>query len=266
MISLFVSTILFRWYVFFFWGVGLWALTRATGFPGALLRFAGGYGIAYLCEWSSSRADGWFPFGHYRYLPTTMDREIWIGPLPLMDSMSFDFLAVGALGLAGMAAGHSLGTVLGLPWRAFLPVAFRGVILFVMIDMMIDPVSLRGARWFLGQIYDYPTGGAYFGVTLSNFAGWGVVGALMMALWRVFPPLGPVRNMAYDRGSPSGTQEGVIQRILARWAPAAIYLSVALFNLSVAVYLGEWKIVGADLAVGVLGFFLLRFPGKISAW
>ncbi len=42
--------------------------------------------------------------------------------------------------------------------------------------MLIDPVSLRGSKWFLGQIYYYPVEGIYFGVTLSNFLGWFLVG------------------------------------------------------------------------------------------
>ena len=31
-------------------------------------------------------------------------------------------------------------------------------------------------RWFLGRIFYYPEGGVYFGVPLSNFAGWMIVG------------------------------------------------------------------------------------------
>jgi putative membrane protein len=29
------------------------------------------------------------------------------------------------------------------------------VTFFVLIDVVIDPVALRGSRWFLGQIYGY---------------------------------------------------------------------------------------------------------------
>jgi putative membrane protein len=46
----------------------------------------------------------------------------------------------------------------------------------VLQDVLIDPVSLRGSKWFLGQIYYYPVKGMYFGVTLSNFLGWFLVG------------------------------------------------------------------------------------------
>ena len=235
--GLLFSTLVFRWYVFFFWGVGLVALSRATGVLGGVLRFAVAWGVAYLFEWSSARPGGWFPFGHYRYLPTTKDREIWLGILPLMDSLSFAFLAVGALGVAGLLANCSLGEALavsGRLWRRLLPVA---ILLFTAIDMVIDPVALRGARWFLGQIYDYPAGGAYFGVTLSNFVGWAVTGATILVLWRLLPFRGKGQSGA-----------GLRDRLL----PPFLYLSVYLFNLSVALWLREWGIASADILLALL--------------
>ena len=251
--GLLLSTLLFRWYVFFFWGVGLVALSRATGMLGGILRFAVAWGVAYLFEWSSARPGGWFPFGHYRYLPTTKDREIWLGILPLMDSLSFAFLAVGALGVAGLLANRSLGEALaagGRLWRRLFPVA---ILLFTAIDMVIDPVALRGSRWFLGQIYDYPDGGAYFGVTLSNFAGWAVTGGTILALWRLLPFRGEGRGEA-----------GIVDRLL----PPTLYLTVYLFNLSVALWLREWGIASADillaLLVGGLLFWVRRTLSPIA--
>ena len=242
--GLLLSTLLFRWYVFFFWGVGLVALSRATGMLGGVLRFAVAWGVAYLFEWSSARPGGWFPFGHYQYLPTTKDREIWLGILPLMDSLSFAFLAVGALGLTGLAVRRSLGEILAAPgwlWRRLLPVS---VLLFTAIDMVIDPVALRGSRWFLGQIYDYPDGGAYFGVTLSNFVGWAVTGTAILVLWRFLPLRGEGRE---EGGAPD------------RLLPPFLYLSVYLFNLSVALWLREWGIASADILLAiVVGGLLFR--------
>ena len=54
-------------------------------------------------------------------------------------------------------------------WRVLI----LGAVLMVALDMVIDPVALRGYRWFLGQIYGYPEAGVYFGITLSQF--WGLV-------------------------------------------------------------------------------------------
>ena len=71
-------------------------------------------------------------------------------------------------------------------------------VLFVTLDIIIDPLALRGYRWFLGQIYGYPEPGIYFGIPLSNFAGWLLVGIIMIAL---------------------------LQR-LERWSPRAAWLSL----------------------------------------
>jgi hypothetical protein len=48
------------------------------------------------------------------------------------------------------------------------------------LDVIIDPVALRGSRWFLGQIYGYPQPGVYFGVPISNFAGWFAMGFVLI--------------------------------------------------------------------------------------
>src|SRR5438093_12030985 len=56
------------------------------------------------------------------------------------------------------------------------------VMFFVLIDVVIDPLTLRGSRWFLGQIYGYYEEGMYFGVPLANFGGWALVGAMLITL------------------------------------------------------------------------------------
>ena len=57
-----------------------------------------------------------------------------------------------------------------------------GAVLMVALDIVIDPLALRGYRWFLGQIYGYPEGGVYFGITLSNFAGWFLVALVLIGV------------------------------------------------------------------------------------
>src|SRR5438445_13656511 len=55
---------------------------------------------------------------------------------------------------------------------------------FVLLDVVIDPVALRGDRWFLGKIYYYPEPGVHFGVPIANYIGWGVVGFVAVGLYR----------------------------------------------------------------------------------
>ena len=49
--------------------------------------------------------------------------------------------------------------------------------------MVIDPVALRGDRWFLGKIYYYPDPGTHFGVPLANYVGWAVVGLISLSIY-----------------------------------------------------------------------------------
>ena len=47
----------------------------------------------------------------------------------------------------------------------------------VMVDMVVDPLSVRGDRWFLGRIFWYDPPGPHFGVPISNYLGWFLVAA-----------------------------------------------------------------------------------------
>ena len=52
------------------------------------------------------------------------------------------------------------------------------------VDVVIDPVARLGDRWFLGKIFEYEVEGAYFGVPLSNFAGWMLTATLIVAAYQ----------------------------------------------------------------------------------
>ncbi|MGH7842586.1 MAG: carotenoid biosynthesis protein, partial [Candidatus Binataceae bacterium] len=54
----------------------------------------------------------------------------------------------------------------------------------VMVDMVVDPLSVRGARWFLGRIFWYDRPGAHFGVPISNYVGWYFVAAISIAIFQ----------------------------------------------------------------------------------
>ena len=70
----------------------------------------------------------------------------------------------------------------------------------MLLDVVIDPLAVRGERWFLGHVFYYPEGGVYFGVPLSNFVGWALVGWAIVGgyLW-VADDAGPGAA-----GSPAG--------------------------------------------------------------
>ena len=100
-----------------------------------------------------------------------------------MDSLSFTFL---------LFASYTLALLFTLPQRRaapsgaprLIPLSFDltahtswatlglSAVFMAFIDIVIDPVALRGDWWFFGSIYWYPDPGTYFGVPLANFIGW----------------------------------------------------------------------------------------------
>jgi putative membrane protein len=196
------------------------------------------WGVALAAEHSSIRTG--FPFGWYYYIPRTADRELWIAGVPFFDSLSFAFLLVASYGLAWflLSGGRRFDRpafspeardagAVSRPGRV-LHLALTSV-LFVLIDVVIDPVALRGDRWFLGQIYGYPEPGVYFGVPLANFLGWGVVGATATGLYH-----------AWERHRPDGAVARFEGRALL--CPG-LYFIVLAFNLAVTLFLGEWRLL-----------------------
>src|SRR5229473_6328421 len=88
---LLLSTVALRPYVFIFLGAFLFIAIINFGLRATLLFTVLTYVVALVCEWSS--VHNGFPFGLYHYIQATRGREIWVFGVPLMDSLSFTFLA-----------------------------------------------------------------------------------------------------------------------------------------------------------------------------
>ncbi len=179
-----IGTVLLRPYVFVFLLVYIVAGLSQVGWKKTAAFLVAGYFIAFISEVSSIHNG--FPYGLYHYIPATRDKELWIAGVPLMDSLSYVFLAYcsfsTALFLLSPLCRHKkeliiLDTLsLRYSWRTLILSAF----LMTFLDIVIDPVALQGSKWFLGQIYYYPEKGLYFGVPMSNFYGWFFVGGIMI--------------------------------------------------------------------------------------
>ena len=250
-LSLLASTVVFRSYVFlflifFFISSGLIFGTRKT-----LVLFFITWFIAFVSEFSSTRIG--IPFGDYYYIPSTLDKELWISNIPFMDSVSFTFLAFASYTLSlffflkpspdkkgflqdNESIRHSF-RVLGL-----------AVVFFVFLDVVIDPLALRGDRWFLGKIYAYPFEGVYFGVPVANFVGWAVVGGTSLFLYQWLD----------RRKEKSAHWEVSLKRLLLG---PLLYLIVLVFNISMTFYIEERLLgmVGILIYFPILVFFLIRF-------
>jgi uncharacterized membrane protein len=213
-----LGTVLLRPYVFGFLLAFLAAARIDLGWARTLTFMASVWPVAWVAEWSSTRVG--VPFGLYHYTENTRGQELYIANVPFFDSLSFVFLAYAAFCLVRLARGRA-----GVN-RARL--ALGAGLLMMLLDVVIDPLAARGERWFLGRVFFYPEGGVYFGVPLSNFAGWVVVGAVGVGVYLFLT--GPPRE-----GRP--------------WPGLALYYAVLAFNLIMTLWIGEWVLAAAGLAL-----------------
>lgn len=231
-----------RWYVLLFLAVYLVAATRHLGARRALLFLAAGFAIAWASEVPSIRCG--FPYGLYHYLwqpgePTGLDpREPALLGVPVFSDLSYVFLAYAAACLAEHVLGRAAAR------GAAAAQALAAAVLFVALDVVIDPVALRGERWFLGKIYHYPHGGEHFGVPLTNYAGWLLVGLVTQVLFAAAE-----KRLATPRPAGGTPLLGV-----------GLYFGVCAFNIGVALSIeeGEIAFAGVGTTAPLLAIALAR--------
>jgi uncharacterized membrane protein len=250
------GTVIHRPYVWAFFACFLVVAVRHLGARRAITFAVSTWALAFASEFSSTRNG--FPFGRYEYFDATRARELWISNVPFWDSLSFVFLSYFSFVLA--AAIRSPRASLGeSPWPGLRArsTPLVGGVLMMLLDVVIDPVTLQGDKWFLGQIYAYPGEGFWFGVTAANFAGWFAVGAGSQWLFQRC-----LEWLPWCRGSWQPPP-----RRLA-WAALGAYAGVLAFMLAVTLAIGDLSLAlvsggvsATTLAVVARG---LRVPRAIA--
>ena len=252
LLRLLAGTVQLRPYVFIFFACYLFLAVTHMGWRKTVLYTVFAYLIAFACEFSS--VHNGFPFGLYHYVRATRDRELWIAGVPFMDSLSFTFMSYISWELANLFRSPSIVSrkdvqVISLKriQNSWATAALAGT-LMMYLDIIIDPLTLRGSKWFLGQIYYYPDGGVYFGVPISNFLGWWFVGFVIV---RVFSF---IEQRLFDAFRP---EPGVVfYRYKAIGAPI-LYFGVLGFNLAVTFCIGERLLATAGTFIALCLLLLL---------
>jgi putative membrane protein len=132
-------------------------------------------------------------------------------------------------------------------------VTLLGALFMTYLDIIIDPVALRGDKWFLGKIHEYPGGGAYFGVPISNFMGWFLVGCILI-----------VTLQKLD-GYLSGTRDIAGYNFPWRFLVGpALYYSVLAFNLGVTFFIGEYTLAWAGMFIVLCPTVLFLYCTKMK--
>jgi uncharacterized membrane protein len=257
-LRLLVGTITLRPYVFVFLAAYLVLAIRSWGWRRTVLYTVLGYGLAWAAEYSSIHTG--FPFGWYEYFSApTLDRELWVTGVPFMDSLSFVFLTFAGLQVARLIlkplarGGEGLkdlrwaepATHTG--WRTWVLAG----LLTMGLDVIIDPVALHGDQWFLGRIYHYPGGGIYFGVPLSNFAGWALLAWAIIGLY-----------LWLDRALLRHWWGPWEDRPVEALGAAGLFIGVLAFNLAVTFAIGRTVqgLIGCLLAALMLAPMVIRLP------
>ena len=236
-VRLLLLTLALRPYVFVFLASFLFISIINFGVRTTLLFSALAYAVSLTCEWSS--VHNGFPFGLYHYINATRARELWVIGVPFMDSLSFTFLAFASYTVALLVSAplYRRGWDLRLldTWkiRRAPRVWLMASLFMVMIDLVVDPLSVLGDRWFLGRIFWYEAPGPHFGVPISNYLGWYLVAAVTIAIFVVLD------RLLNRHARPLGARPSFPSRALLG---PALYLAIACFGITMLFRIGATEI------------------------
>jgi uncharacterized membrane protein len=241
-LELLLGTVIYRPYVYLFFVCFLVFAVSHLKIRGTLFYILSSYLIAFGSEYSATRNG--FPFGVYTYIDHTRTRELWISNIPFWDSLSFVFLSYFSWIVASSIKNPKH------PERALFEIstAFLGGFLMMLLDVVIDPLTVLGDKWFLGKIYYYPDGGIYFGVTLSNFVGWFFVGTFTLLFFQKTITWLSRKNKSWKPKSWA-----LLPRYFS-WGAIGVYSGVFLFNIAITAWIQEWKLFWTS---STLAFFTL---------
>jgi uncharacterized membrane protein len=216
-----LSTIIRRWYAVAFVAGFFWAASTERGWKRALRFWVIASAVAMAFELSSTHAG--FPYGKYSYTGLTKGDELYVGNVPLFVPLSHAVL---------MWAGRAIAVV-GFRARSRSAIPWLGALGAVLVDLAVDPVSLHGGQWFLGDLYRWEAAKGYLGVPLTNFLGW------YLAAWIVL-----YVDEALDVGH---------ERTFDAVRGVTLALSVMVFDIAIALGIRQWRIAlsGAVITAAV---------------
>ncbi len=160
--------------------------TRGLSRSAAMLGVA--FAIALLMEYLGSRHG--FLFGNYTYTDNLGYKAL--GQVPIIIPVAWFMMLYPSWEIAGLLASrfkvHS----------ALVKNALRIIIAALAMtawDLSLDPRMVADGNWI------WHDGGAYFGIPLSNFAGWVVTSAMIYAAWTLLD--GRERRMESGESNPT---------------------------------------------------------------
>lgn len=252
-----LTTLQHRPYVVAFLLTFLILSTLHLGFFRTMIWLAWGYFVAFSSEFSSIHNG--FPYGLYHYKEEAFAGELAMAGVPVWDSISYPFIAYASYATAWfLAEPHFLKFRIDphvSPSRPMTVCLFASI-LMMLADMIIDPVSILGGQWFLGDVYFYPHGGIYFGVPISNFLGWFLVACIIIFGFQIFEKL----IFAKWRLPVWGAKRFIGQALLGPF----YYFGILGFMLVVTFWIKAYALAWVSSGIASMLFFMVLFPDVLS--
>lgn len=238
-------TIAHRPYVFCFLISFFILATLHIGILRTLIWLLWGFSVAWISEVSSIRNG--FPYGEYHYIYESMQGELILGGVPVWDSLSYTFVAYASYAMAWFLAEPHFSKFKMDPHVSPsrpLKTSLIAALLMMAADIIIDPVSNLGEKWFLGKIYFYPHGGIYFGVPWTNFAGWFLVGLVIIAGFQILEKIIFVRWKLPTWGAKRFSYQALLG--------PGFYFGIVGFALTMTFLVGAYRLGAASAALAIL--------------
>ncbi len=141
------------------------ATAASTTWRGAAAAVAAATAVGFAVEALGTRTG--LPFGEYSYTPALQPQVFGV---PLVVALAWAAMGLPAWAVAGRLVG-STGARIAL-----------GAVALTGWDLFLDPQMVAEGYWV------WPSGGWYRGIPLSNFAGWLVASAMLMAVFAAVVP------------------------------------------------------------------------------
>jgi putative membrane protein len=173
------GTVVGRWYVTLFGAAFAVLAVRHLGWRRTLLYTVVAVGVGVLAENGAVHLG--VPYTRYSFADDLRGREVFVGDVPLMVSLSYTFMSYFAFGAARLLVAG--------PRRTRGPSSVLEYLLAVTLAVwalwVVDPVSRLGAHFFLGDLFQYDGPGFWFGLPLGSQLGFTLTSAVLVGFLTV---------------------------------------------------------------------------------
>jgi uncharacterized membrane protein len=176
MVEQIVGTVVGRWYVTAF-GIAFVVLAvRHMGWRRTGIYTAVALAVGVIAENGSVRVG--LPYTGYSFNESLRGKEVFVGDVPLMVSLSYTFMSYFAFAAARLVVGGPHRSRSRMPVLEYL----TAVMLAVWALWVVDPISRLGAHFFLGELFRYDGPGFWFGLPAGSQLGFALTAGILVGL------------------------------------------------------------------------------------